>query len=326
MSDTTDPTDSVEADTQPATTDKSAAMTPFSPATQQRVFPGRLLALDIVNERFVREFRLGLFDMMRRNADIVADNVEIVGVDEFQRRHRDSDSLNTFTMSPLRGTALLSLPSSLVYVVVDTVFGGAGRLSGDYKERDFTGIESRMIRRLVDLVLPCYTRAWQSVYDIEAAFERSELQVRFCNITSSPNEVIVLNTFKIEIGDFEGHFTISLPYSLLEPIRETLNRPAGQRVTAEDEQTRARQLAHNLTRSPVRLSATFAEIESTIGQMADLEVGDILPIDLPTEIEASIEQTPVLKGHYGQSRGRHAMRVSAVYDALNNEYGEQTDE
>ncbi len=301
--------------------------TPFSPSTQQRVVRGRLLGLDIVNERFVREFRLALFNLIRRNADITTDSVDILGVEDFQRRLSDEDSLNIFSMPPLRGNGLLSIPATLIYIVVDAVFGGSGRpVTGDQSDRDFTGTENRMIQRLISHALPCYAKAWNSVYALDAKFERSELQVRFCNITTSPNESVVLNSFRIEIGDYSGLFTISLPYSMLEPIRETLNRPAGQRITAADELRRAKQLANNVTRSRVKLSATFTEIPSTIGQIADIAVGDILPIDLPEKIEASVDDVPVLKGRHGKSRGRHALRVTDVYEALSNEYGDTTDD
>lgn len=307
--------------------DNGPVLTPFSPSTQQRVVRGRLLALDIINERFVREFRLALFNLIRRNADITTDSVDILGVADLQRRLSDEDSLNIFSMPPLRGNALLSMPASLIYIVVDAVFGGSGRpATDDQNDRDFTGTETRMIQRLIAQALPCYAKAWNSVYALDAKFERSELQVRFCNITTSPNESVVLNSFRIEIGDYSGLFTISLPYSMLEPIRETLNRPAGQRITAADERRRATRLANNVTRSRVKLSATFTEIPSTIGQIADIAVGDILPIDLPDEIEASVDDVPVLKGQHGKSRGRHALRVTDVYEALCNEYGDTSDD
>ena len=43
---------------------------PYDPNTQRRVVRERLQALEIINERFARHFRMGLFNLLRRSPDI----------------------------------------------------------------------------------------------------------------------------------------------------------------------------------------------------------------------------------------------------------------
>lgn len=40
---------------------------PYDPNTQRRVVRERLQALEIINERFARHFRMGLFNLLRRS-------------------------------------------------------------------------------------------------------------------------------------------------------------------------------------------------------------------------------------------------------------------
>ena len=49
---------------------KESEVKPYDPTTQRRVVRERLHALEIINERFARQFRMGLFNLLRRSPDI----------------------------------------------------------------------------------------------------------------------------------------------------------------------------------------------------------------------------------------------------------------
>ncbi|XNM44712.1 hypothetical protein ACLK10_10840 [Escherichia coli] len=44
---------------------------PYDPNTRRRVVRERLQALEIINERFARHFRMGLFNLLRRSPGIL---------------------------------------------------------------------------------------------------------------------------------------------------------------------------------------------------------------------------------------------------------------
>ena len=50
---------------------------PYDPNTQRRVVRERLQALEIINERFARQFRMGLFNLLRRSPDITVGAIRI---------------------------------------------------------------------------------------------------------------------------------------------------------------------------------------------------------------------------------------------------------
>ncbi|OHV12013.1 flagellar motor switch protein FliM [Kushneria phosphatilytica] len=286
---------------------------PFDPASQQRVVRGRLHALDIINERFARRFRMSLFNLIRRSADITVGPVKIQKYSDFTRNLPVPANINLISMKPLRGNALLVFPPNLVFLIVDNLFGGDGRFLTKSEGREFTHTEQRIIRRLLDLALESYSEGWQTVYPVELEYHRSEMQVKFTNITSTANELVVNTSFHVEVGSFGSDFHICMPYSMIEPIREVLTGPL-QKNDPDEDKSRMQRLAGEVKRSSVELIADFTTIETTMSQVARLQVGDVLPIDLPGEISARVDGVPVMTCNYGTLNGQKALRVKQLVD------------
>jgi len=285
----------------------------FDPASQQRVVRGRLHTFDIINERFARHFRMSLFNLIRRSADITVGAVKIQKYSDFTRNLPVPANINLISMKPLRGNALVVFPPNLVYLVVDSLFGGDGRFLTKSEGREFTHTEQRIIQRLLALALDSYAEGWKNIYPLEMEYQRAEMQVKFTNITSSSNELVVDTTFHLEVGAFGSDFHICMPYAMIEPIRDLLSGPL-QKKDPEEERFRTQQLAGEVKQSHVRLSAAFTELASTLGQVANLQVGDVLLMELPREITACVDNIPVFNCSYGRIADRKALRVTRVID------------
>src|SRR5690554_3202445 len=78
----------------------------FDPATQHRIICERLHALDIINERFARLFRISLFNLIRRNPDITVSGVDYYSYSAFSRNVPMPANINVISMKPLRGSSL----------------------------------------------------------------------------------------------------------------------------------------------------------------------------------------------------------------------------
>ncbi|TLM79974.1 flagellar motor switch protein FliM [Microbulbifer harenosus] len=285
----------------------------YNPATQQRVIRERLHSIDIINERFARHFRVSLFNLIRRSADITVESVRYQSFKDFARNLPVPTNLNLIAMKPLRGTGLMVFPPAMVFMVVDSLFGGDGRFVTRSEGREFTNTEQRVIQRILDLAINAYQDSWRSVYPLEISYLRSELQARFANITNSPNEIIVNTSFHLEVGNLSEHFQICMPYSMIEPLRDRLANPVVDGRDAGD-QTWNRRMAGEIRQSEVELVAEFAAIPSRIGQVLALKPGDVLPIELPTSVTARVDGVPVLECDYGSRNGQSALRVTQVIE------------
>src|SRR5690606_8979311 len=130
-------------------------------------------------------------------------------------------NINIMHVRPLRGSGLLICEPQLVFAIVDSLFGGDGRMQTRIEGRDFSATEQRIIERMIEVVCAEYRKAWSGVYPIELEYARSEMQPQFANI-ATPSEIAVTAKFDIEIGNVGGAMHLCIPYSTLEPIRETL--------------------------------------------------------------------------------------------------------
>ncbi|WP_455921615.1 flagellar motor switch protein FliM [Pseudomonas putida] len=290
-----------------------AHIRPYDPATQHRVIRERLHALDIINERFARYFRMALFNLIRRSADITVDSVRYQSFSDFSRHVPVPTNINLLAMKPLRGTVLTVFPPNLVFMVVDNLFGGDGRFLAKSEGREFTRTEQRIIRRLLSLAISAYQDAWSSVYPLEIEYLRSEMQAKFANITSSPNEIVINTTFHLEVGNLASDFNIVIPYLMVEPLRQLLNGP----LTDSDpdaERAWSRKMAGEITQSHIELVADFTQIDTSIGQVMALQVGDVLPIELPDSIAAKVDGVPVMTCEYGSQNGLCALLVKDLID------------
>lgn len=291
----------------------ASTMQPYNPATQHRVISERLHTLDMINERFSRAFREKMFNWLRRGADVTVTNVKYQSYSDFSKHMPMPANLNLIAMKPLRGTGLIAFPPKLVYYAVDNLFGGDGRMMQKAEGKEFTNTEHQIIQKLVSHALESYKSAWKSVYPLEIDYVRSEVQARFSNVTSSPNEIVVNTTFHLEIDSLSTDFNIALPFLMLEPIRNLLTTPPSE-SRPEEEQAWNDRMSDELQESEVLMTADFVSIDTIISDFMKLSVGDILPIDLPTEVTAMVDGVPVLSCEYGSIDGSRGLRVSRVID------------
>lgn len=193
----------------------------YNLATQERIVRGRMPTFEIINERFARLLRIGLFNFMRRTVDIAVGPVKVIKFSEFVRNLVVPTNLNMVHMKPLRGTALFVFDPNLIFLIVDNLFGGDGRYHTRVEGRDFTQTEQRIIQRLLNVVFEDYEKSWKSVYPVKFEYIRSEMNPQFATI-ATPNEVVVTVTFDIDMGNQGGELHVCIPYSMIEPIRDTL--------------------------------------------------------------------------------------------------------
>ncbi|KGM51520.1 flagellar motor switch protein FliM [Lysobacter concretionis Ko07 = DSM 16239] len=282
-------------------------------ASQDRIVRGRLPTLEMINERFARTWRIGLFNLLRRSADLSVRGVDLMRFGEYMHSLQVPNNLNMVKMKPLRGTALVVYEPRLVFTVVDNFFGGNGKYHTRIEGREFTPTEMRVIQLLLKQTFADLVEAWAPVMPVEFEYLNSEVNPHFANIIS-PREYIVVSRFHVELEGGGGEFHVSIPYSMLEPIREQLDAGVqSDRVERDESWTRA--MREQLQDAQVELSSSLAQRQITLRQLSQLKVGDVIPIDLPDTVTLKVEQTPLFSGEFGTHNGRNAIKVTTVHAA-----------
>ena len=277
---------------------------------QERIVRGRMPTLEIINERFARNLRLGFFNFLRRNAEISVGPVRVLKYSEFIRNLVVPTNLNLVHVKPLRGTGLLIFDPDLVFLVVDNLFGSDGRFHVRVEGRDFTPTEQRIIRKMLEVVFTEYQKAWEPVYPLEFSYLRSEMNTQFANI-ATPTEVVVAATFHIELGAGGGDFHVCLPYSMVEPLRDIL-ASSMQADRTEVDNRWINLMKHQVQAAEVELVATLAQTKVTLGEILNLKVGDVVMVDVAEKIVADVSGIPVLECGYGTVSGSYALKVESI--------------
>lgn len=293
---------------------------PYNLATQERIVRGRMPTLEIINERFARLLRVGLFNFMRRTAEITVGPIRVVKYSEFVRNLVVPTNLNLVQAKPLRGTALFIFDPSLVFLVIDNLFGSDGRFHTRVEGRDFTPTEHRIIQRMLSVVFEDYEKAWTQVYPLKFEFVRSEMNTQFANI-ATPNEVIVATTFNIELGSSGGEFHVCMPYAMIEPIRDLLyNSLNGE--TLEGDKRWVRMLSKQIKNADIELVANLGQKPVTLNQILKMKMGDIIAFDVPQSVVAEVDNVPVMECKYGVFNGQYALKVDKMLNAPDNDEAE----
>lgn len=288
----------------------AGAVRTYDIGRQDRIVPGHLPALEMINERFAGSFRLGLIDLIRRPAKISAGPVSIVKYGEFTHNLTTPSHLNLVRMAPLRGTALFAFDPNLVFLVVDNLFGGDGRYPMHAEGHVFTLAEQRIIRKMLGIALAEYAQAWAPVHQIKPEYVRAETNSQFANI-ALPTEMTIVTTFNIELGSAGGDFHICLPYSMIEPIRDRL-AGASECDRATADVSWATEMRAQVQDAEVELVANLGLAVITLRQILDLKSGDVISLDLPEAVVAEVDGVPLFKCQYGQKNGQLALKVAQV--------------
>lgn len=274
--------------------------------SNDRIVRGRMPTLEMINERFARYTRISMFNFLRRSADVASGGVQIMKFGEYVHTLYVPTSLNLVKMRPLRGTALFIMDAKLVFKLVDNFFGGDGR-HAKIEGREFTPTEVRVVQLVLSQIFSDMIEAWQPVMEVEFEYVGSEVNPAMANIVS-PSEVVVVSTFHIELDGGGGDFHMTIPYSMIEPIREVLD--AGVQSDIDDIDERWTQsLREDIMDACVPVHGTLLEREITLREVAALQEGDVIPVEMPEEFLLEANGIPVFRGKMGISNENLAVKV-----------------
>ncbi|MFT5780979.1 MAG: flagellar motor switch protein FliM [Pseudomonas sp.] len=277
-------------------------------SSQDRIVRGRMPTLEMINERFARYTRVSMFNLLRRSADVAVGGVQVMKFGEYVHSLYVPTSLNLVKMKPLRGTGLFILDAKLVFKLVDNFFGGDGR-HAKIEGREFTPTELRVVRMVIDQAFVDLKEAWQAVLDINFEYISSEVNPALANIVS-PSEVVVVSTFHIELDGGGGDLHVTMPYSMIEPIRDMLD--AGFQSDVDDQDERwVNALREDILDVSVPLGATVASRQLKLRDILHMQPGDVIPVDLPDQVLLCANGVPAFTVKLGAHKGKLAFQILA---------------
>ncbi|MCI5064398.1 flagellar motor switch protein FliM [bacterium] len=282
----------------------------FDLANQERIIRGRMPTMELIHDRFARQFRSDLGNFLGRTCFANVGGIEMIKFGLFMKKLPLPSSLHIFRMPPLSGYALMVVSSPLVFGIVDALFGGAGQGRVKIEGREYTPIENRLIGKVVMMALDVLKDAWAPIHPVDFVYVRSEFNPLAIAIVP-PTDVVIIVTIEVELEQESTTLTLCTPYSTIEPLRSKL-ATGFQSTRLEADQGVLRRMEVNVKQTTTNLSVELARGSIPTKDFLQLEAGDVLTLDTNPSDEAmiKIEGEPKYYSYVGSYRGNRACRIT----------------
>ena len=272
-------------------------------------------SLEMINERFIRLFRLALLDVLRTSPRITPARVQLIKFGDYMKDLSPPLSVNVIRMNPLRGNALVLIDPNVIFNSLDNFFGGFGRGIGTLPPgRLFTPTETRVIGIMLDVFFNSLKEAWSPLLSLDFETVSSEINPHFAQIADE-NDLVIVNHFDAECGTNNGFLDLVYPYSALKPIRDLLkSRVASSEGDQESEQRWQDELTSAVGDSKLEMRVIIGNIKTTISQIDSLKEGDLLYFRKTEYARVNIQTIPVFDARVGTSGPSVAIKIEKVLE------------
>ena len=278
-----------------------------------RASGGAASALDVVNQRLLRNLKGALPSLLARHPEISVQTLAPQRYGDFLDQTPVPSGCAVLKLRPLVGQGLLVVDLALADVLVDLLHGGSGKAQGAPDARSLASIGLRTVQRLLGVVLAACTQAWQGVADLNFEIDRIETEVRHAHI-ATPLDRVHVSVFTIQVGDVVGTLTICLPLSILGPIRDVVQSPSwGDFVHADGRWLPL--LTREVQAVVVPLTAHCQPLETTLAKLLTLRAGDFIALGDQPQTLATPDGLPLFEGQLKSRDGRQAIQIDRVLTA-----------
>lgn len=298
-------------------------ITPYDFKRPERVGKEQMRALQTLHEGFGRNFAAGLSAMLRSMVEVKLTSVDQLTYSEFIFSLENPTCFNLLKATPLEGNLILDISPSILYPIIDRLLGG-GREVGPLARRPLTEIELRLVSRITNLFLSELRRAWENVLDLKIEVVRVESNPQLVQIVP-PNEVVVLISFELTLGEVRGMINLCIPFNSIERISSKLSANSWTALSKPQATAETiRQLTQMLRGSLVELKVRLAGTRITTRDLINLRVGDIVTTqkDVHSPLIVSVQNVPKFRAKAGALKGHKAIEIVDVLADPNDALGD----
>jgi flagellar motor switch protein FliM len=267
-------------------------------------------SLDMINERFIRLFRLALLEVLRTSPKINPTRVQLVKFGDYMKDLSPPLSVNVIRMNPLRGNGMVLIDPNVIFTSLDNFFGGVGRGIGPLAPgRLFTPTETRVINLILDVFFNALKEAWAPLLTLEFETVSSEINPHFAQIADE-NDLVIVNHFDAECGDNHGFLDVVYPYSALKPIRELLrSRMASNDGDEASDNRWHTELTSATGDAKLEIRVLIGTVTTALSKLESLKEGDLLFFKKTDYARVNIADIPVFEARIGASGPNRAIKI-----------------
>jgi len=288
-------------------------ISPYDFKRPERVGKEQMRSLQTMHEAFGRNFGASLSALLRTIVELKLTSVDQLTYSEFVFSLENPTCFNLINASSLEGQLILDINLSLLFPIIDRLLGG-GADTGTSIRRPLTEIELRLVSRITDLFCKEMKHAWQNVLDVDLSIDRVESNPQLVQIVP-PNEVVVLISFELSLGESRGMMNLCIPFNSIERISNRLSSNSwvsyGKKTATTENIQR---ISNQLSDAVVEVVVDLAETNISTSDLIGLRVGDIIATekDIARPLLVSIEGRPKFHAQPGAFKGRKAIQITGM--------------
>ena len=278
-----------------------------------------VMSVDMINERFIRLFRLGMLEVLRTSPRMNPTRAQIVRFGDYLKDLKAPLSVNIVRMTPLRGYAMVVIEPTVVFSSLDSFFGGFGRGVGQLPPgRLFTPTETRIIKIILQVFFRSFKEAWSPVSPVDFEHVSSEINPQFAQIADE-NDLVVLSRFEAEATSHgTGFIDMVIPYVALKPVRDLLrSRVQSGDGNEESDKVWRQQLAEAVFDAELDLQVLLGKLQISLSQLQTMQPGDVLPFKKNDHARMLVRDMPIYDVEIGSMNGQVAVRIADAISPTN---------
>jgi flagellar motor switch protein FliM len=279
----------------------------------ERVSKEQMRAFQAMHDGFSREFGAVLSGMLRTIVEVKLSSVDQLTYGEFVFSLENMTCFNVMRAEGLDGHMILDLTPSIIFPIVDRLLGGGKSAKYSIPSRPLTEIELRLIDRIIERAIEGLEKSWASVCELKLRVTQVESNPQLVQIVP-PNEVIVLISFEITMGEIRGIMNLCIPFNTIEPLMGNLSSDTWSAYTKRTADPRQKlNLQTGVGKGKVKMVVGLADTRLTAQEIMGLSVGDVIMTEKGREqpLEVYIEGRPLFRGSAGLLKGHKAIQISS---------------
>lgn len=272
---------------------------------------GTIAGLEIVLEKWSRSSRAKLSSLVVSINNVYKAETKLVKFEELLVKLPVPSCINLFNITGLKGTHFLIIDPRMIYSIVSVIFGGSAK---PYKVegKEFTRLELKIIRKVVNLLLEAFKESWNSIMSGDVMYLETEVNPALIAPMNSKKEIFIEGHISVEIDGIEYPIILAIQNSAIETVKDRL-RNVSEVAEFIDYDSMLKKVMQEISLS---LSVNIQGGKFFIRDILEWKEGDQIVLNVSAKKPVGIYVESILKmlGVLGRSGSKKAVKILKLID------------
>lgn len=218
-----------------------------------------------------------------------------------------------FNVPEWDNSIVIGMDRSFVYTLVEVLYGADGSEPPVEIDRAFSSLELKMAQGIFGHIARAFETAFSVVSPAVLKLDRIETRMDFATIGRKTNQAVAAR-IELQALNRTGELFVVIPQSVIMPMRNVLATTAGDAGGRDPKW--ASLIQAEVKKTSIRLNAVLDEKSLTLGDIAQLEVGQVIRLEATPKSKIRVEgnNQKLFVCSMGHADGRYVLKVDDVVD------------